>query len=240
MAWSARSAASSLSTRSVSRAHAGQGFVEQQHPGSRREAHRDFELTLLAVRQRSPIRAAQGGQPGLFEYAVRRFVGPGASGLPAAASARTARWLAWAARRAVPAAARGWGRSWCAGSCGPRRRGPAAVASSARRARSFIAISPPLGGSSPDSTLTSVDLPAPLVPITAWMRPGERSMQTSCRACRPPKWRETLRAEKRAGALMAGACSVRRNRARAQEVSRAVRICRRSPPAPWASGRPAR
>src|SRR5688572_9233359 len=46
---------------------------------------------------------------------------------------------------------------------------------------------PEVGGRSPDSRLVSVDLPAPLGPITAWMRPRQRSTETSFTAARPPK-----------------------------------------------------
>src|SRR6185312_15452267 len=72
----------------------------------------------------------------------------------------------------------------------------------------FIVIAPVVGDSSPDRTLTNVDLPAPLVPITAWMLPSDRSTLTVSRARRPPKSRETLRAEK-IGALMAAVYGVR-------------------------------
>src|SRR5579862_5046065 len=46
---------------------------------------------------------------------------------------------------------------------------------------------PALGLSSPDSRFTSVLLPAPLGPITAWMHPGARSSDTPSTAARPPK-----------------------------------------------------
>src|SRR3954465_10761076 len=46
---------------------------------------------------------------------------------------------------------------------------------------------PLVGGRSPESRLVSVDLPAPLGPMTAWMRPRQRSTETSLTAARPPK-----------------------------------------------------
>src|SRR5579863_1050404 len=43
------------------------------------------------------------------------------------------------------------------------------------------------GGRSPDSKLMSVDLPAPLGPITAWTWPNWSSSETSLTAASPPK-----------------------------------------------------
>src|SRR4051812_39921306 len=48
-------------------------------------------------------------------------------------------------------------------------------------------IAPRLASSSPDSRLMSVDLPAPLGPITAWISPTATSIETSDTATRPPK-----------------------------------------------------
>src|SRR5688500_12620153 len=48
---------------------------------------------------------------------------------------------------------------------------------------------PSLGGTSPDSMLTSVDLPAPLVPITACTSPGSSASDTDPTAVSPPKRR---------------------------------------------------
>src|SRR5207344_1044292 len=50
-------------------------------------------------------------------------------------------------------------------------------------------IFPLLAGSSPESMLISVDLPAPLVPITAWTSPMLRLSDTPSTAVRPPKRR---------------------------------------------------
>src|SRR5512145_3175108 len=57
---------------------------------------------------------------------------------------------------------------------------------------------PEVGTRSPESRLVSVDLPAPLGPITAWMRSRQRSSVTSLTAARPPKRRVSWRAESRA------------------------------------------
>src|SRR5215471_14304921 len=46
---------------------------------------------------------------------------------------------------------------------------------------------PELGARSPDSMLMSVDLPAPLGPITAWISPMPSSNETAFVAVRPPK-----------------------------------------------------
>src|SRR5215207_9465622 len=46
---------------------------------------------------------------------------------------------------------------------------------------------PEVGGRSPESRLVSVDLPAPLGPMTAWMWLRQRSTDTSFTAARPPK-----------------------------------------------------
>src|SRR3954454_1054521 len=56
---------------------------------------------------------------------------------------------------------------------------------------------PLVGGRSPESRLVSVDLPAPLGPITAWMRPRQRSTETSFTAARPPKRLVSRAAESR-------------------------------------------
>src|SRR5450631_4360982 len=48
---------------------------------------------------------------------------------------------------------------------------------------------PWLGASSPESMLMSVDLPAPFVPMTAWISPTCRSSQTASTATSPPKRR---------------------------------------------------
>src|SRR6476646_3047531 len=58
-------------------------------------------------------------------------------------------------------------------------------------------IVPLVGGRSPESRLVSVDLPAPLGPMTAWMRPRQRSTDTSFTAARPPKRRVRLLADSR-------------------------------------------
>src|SRR4051812_28958535 len=50
-------------------------------------------------------------------------------------------------------------------------------------------IVPSDGASSPDSMLTSVDLPAPLVPITACTSPRRSSIDTALTAASPPKRR---------------------------------------------------
>src|SRR5690242_15187875 len=56
---------------------------------------------------------------------------------------------------------------------------------------------PLVGARSPDSTWVRVDLPAPLGPMTAWMRPCHRSIDTSFTAASPPKSLVRLRAESR-------------------------------------------
>src|SRR3990172_3333670 len=48
-------------------------------------------------------------------------------------------------------------------------------------------IRPPSGFSTPVRILISVDLPAPLPPISAWISPERRSKSTSMRACTPGK-----------------------------------------------------
>src|SRR4051812_11999688 len=48
-------------------------------------------------------------------------------------------------------------------------------------------ISPDVDGTSPESRLVSVDLPAPFGPITAWMRPRHKSTETPFTAASPPK-----------------------------------------------------
>src|SRR5690606_30045493 len=53
---------------------------------------------------------------------------------------------------------------------------------------------PSLAGISPHSTLISVDLPAPLVPMTACTVPRRTASETRSTAFRPPKLRETLSA----------------------------------------------
>ena len=50
-------------------------------------------------------------------------------------------------------------------------------------------LAPSDGASSPDSMLTRVDLPAPLVPITACTSPRRSSIETFCTAASPPKRR---------------------------------------------------
>src|SRR3954466_5629719 len=64
----------------------------------------------------------------------------------------------------------------------PRRSALTAVIS-----RSPMKISPRVGFTSPDSRLTSVVLPAPFGPITAWISPTVSSSDTSFTATRPPK-----------------------------------------------------
>src|SRR3954468_8253154 len=64
----------------------------------------------------------------------------------------------------------------------PRRSALSAVIS-----RSPRKISPLVGFNSPDSRLTSVVLPAPFGPITAWISPMASSSDTSFTATRPPK-----------------------------------------------------
>src|SRR5665647_2472659 len=46
---------------------------------------------------------------------------------------------------------------------------------------------PELGGKSPESRLVRVDLPAPLGPITAWIRSRQRLSETPSTAASPPK-----------------------------------------------------
>src|SRR3954463_15079435 len=53
--------------------------------------------------------------------------------------------------------------------------------------RSPRTMSPAVGLRSPDRRLTSVDLPAPFGPITAWISPTARPSDTSFTAARPPK-----------------------------------------------------
>src|SRR5208282_3936670 len=48
---------------------------------------------------------------------------------------------------------------------------------------------PALGSSSPEIRLTRVVLPAPLGPITAWIRPARKASDTPSTAARPPKRR---------------------------------------------------
>src|SRR5688500_10169149 len=56
---------------------------------------------------------------------------------------------------------------------------------------------PEVGARSPESRLVSVDLPAPLGPITAWMRSRQRSSVTSFTAASPPKRLVRPRADSR-------------------------------------------
>src|SRR5690606_19362562 len=53
----------------------------------------------------------------------------------------------------------------------------------------FMSMVRSLGASSPESTLTRVDLPAPLVPMTACTAPRLSSSDTLSMAVRPPKRR---------------------------------------------------
>src|SRR5439155_11880329 len=78
------------------------------------------------------------------------------------------------------------------------------------------------GGMSPASRLVSVDLPAPLGPITAWMRSRQRSSVTSCTAARPPKRLVRPRAESSAS-LMARLLALQRAGQRAQQPARRER-----------------
>ena len=60
---------------------------------------------------------------------------------------------------------------------------------------------PAVGARSPESRLVSVDLPAPLGPITAWMRSRQRSSVTSFTAARPPKRLVSCLAPRRTSAI---------------------------------------
>src|SRR5690349_188283 len=62
---------------------------------------------------------------------------------------------------------------------------------------------PVVGGRSPESRLVTVDLPARLGPITAWMRPRQRSTDTSFTAARPPKRLTRFFAESSTSSAMA-------------------------------------
>src|SRR5256885_3638381 len=66
------------------------------------------------------------------------------------------------------------------------------------------AMRPALAASSPESMLTRVDLPAPLVPITAWTSPSCRSRSTPPTAVSPPKRRVRPRTESSAASAMSG------------------------------------
>src|ERR1700712_330781 len=62
-------------------------------------------------------------------------------------------------------------------------------------------IDPLLAGSSPESMLIKVDLPAPLVPITAWISPMRRLSETESTAVRPPKRRVNFFARSSSSAM---------------------------------------
>ena len=90
--------------RRLLRPHARQRLIEQQHLGLRRRAHRDFELALLPVRQRTGHDPGHAGQTGTLE----RLVGRGAA---EAAALRALHSRQAAAARARCAASRQFSRT---------------------------------------------------------------------------------------------------------------------------------
>ena len=69
------------------------------------------------------------------------------------------------------------------------------------------AMVPLVGGKSPDSRLVSVDLPAPLGPITQWMRSRHRSTETSLTAARPPNFLVRFLALRSTSLMLAPPCA---------------------------------
>src|SRR6478672_6135160 len=84
-------------------------------------------------------------------------------------------------------------------------------------------IVPLVRGSSPESRLVRVDLPAPLGPITAWMRPRQRSTETSFTAASPPNRLVSLRAESRTSSAMVLLLAARGARHQPEQAARRER-----------------
>ncbi len=133
-AWPSFSSSSSASIRSVSSAPIpASGSSSSSTCGFGREAHRDLELSLLAVRQRAGrLAAATSRAPRARARAAprrgcRRSATPGVHQSHGARLARLRGQPAVLEDREAPE------RSCCAGSCGRARRARAAAASSASR-----------------------------------------------------------------------------------------------------------
>ena len=173
IAWSGASASQQRHhARRFLGAHAGERLVEQQHLGLGREHHRDLELALLAVATAPPrmsLAARSPARPARARARARRDdrpvaarVGEDAPGVRRARLRGEAAVLERGERREDVGLLDSCGR--CRGATRRSALQPrdvaAPVADAARR-----------GGESPDSRLISVDLPAPLGPITAWRSP---------------------------------------------------------------------
>jgi hypothetical protein len=156
----------------------------------------DLELTALAVAEIRRCGGAISARPTRSSAAIGPVAQVACRQLHARQSARAARAAPSAPSRrfAAPCPPSRAPRS---GRCAPARaRAP--VRSSARsRPRPSGARVPASGASAPEICAIRVDFPAPFGPITAWISPGRRSIETSSVALSAPKLSEVARGEDR-------------------------------------------
>ncbi len=153
-----------------------------------RQRHRDFQRAPLAVRKRARRQFGTRGERGGGERsarrrAPRRVAIPRAlrhsPGSPPACACAARRQFSKALKRGEDVGLlKGAGDAATRNAIGAPPRDVVAAQTNRPGARR---------PSSPDSRLTSVDLPAPLGPMTAWISPRASASETPSTATSPPK-----------------------------------------------------
>ena len=138
-----------------------------------RQRHGDLELALLAVRQRAGDASGHRRRPTRATSGIARSIRSRSLARPRAAVPSAGVPPPALPRRTFSSTRQGRARCWCAGTMRPMpslRHAPGRLAGHV--ARPPASMRPGVGAISPDSRLTSVDLPAPFGPMTACSSPG--------------------------------------------------------------------
>ena len=180
-----RRASRAIDLGQLGRPHTGHRLVEQQQARPARQDHRQFKRAPLAVRQGGGRRVGSAGKPDFFQRGMRRLAQPPVAGSRAPEAEAVPLMRLHRQRDIVE-------RRELAKQRGDLKRARNAERRSSRRAgkremsRPAKWIAPASGRNPPASAETSVVLPAPFGPMTAWISPGMTVSVTSASASSPP------------------------------------------------------